>query len=174
MRVTLFLQIQQIIQSKRRFQKGPTNFALRKAELMKQRDMADDNGESEDVRRLDLELDELETQAERIDRRRTIGFKSINSINQRNRILSVKQAEDAIIREAVEDIPRSEDPFTRIQSSPVIVTKSYLERLRRQKVCIYDFSNFCRKIFMVFLIFPPMIMHSERYTRQPLINGNVL
>uniref|UniRef100_A0A0X3PUE6 Plus3 domain-containing protein n=1 Tax=Schistocephalus solidus TaxID=70667 RepID=A0A0X3PUE6_SCHSO len=125
---------EQIIQSKRRFQKAPTNFALRKAELLKQREVAEGEGDTEAVRRLNLELDELETQAEKIERKRTIGFKSITSINQRNRELSVKQAEEAIIKEAQEAaLSREEDPFTRIQSKPVIVTKSYLEKLRNKR-----------------------------------------
>ncbi|BHF60790.1 RNA polymerase-associated protein rtf1 [Sparganum proliferum] len=125
---------EQIIQSKRRFQKAPTNFALRKAELLKQREVADEEGDTEAVRRLNLELDELETQAEKIERKRTIGFKSITSINQRNRELSVKQAEEAIMKESQEAaLSREEDPFTRIQSKPVIVTKSYLEKLRNKR-----------------------------------------
>ncbi|VDK78044.1 unnamed protein product, partial [Dibothriocephalus latus] len=126
---------EQIIQSKRRFQKAPTNFALRKAELLKQRELADEEGDTETVRRVNLELDELETQAEKIERKRTIGFKSITSINQRNRELSVKQAEEAIIKESQEAaLSREDDPFTRIQSTPVIVTKSYLEKLRNKRV----------------------------------------
>ncbi|VDD83051.1 unnamed protein product [Mesocestoides corti] len=126
--------VEQIIQSKRRFQKAPTNFALRKAELLKQRELANENGDTEATKRIDMELDELETQAERIERRRTIGFKAISSINQRNRALSLKQAEEAIMKDARDTAnSREEDPFTRIQSTPVIATKSYLERLRNMR-----------------------------------------
>ncbi len=124
----------QIIQSKKRFQKMPTNFALKKAELLKMREAADEGGDAEKVSRIDMELEELETQAERIERRRTVGFKSINSINQRNRMLSVQHAEEAIIKDSQDAAnSREEDPFMRIQSTPVIVTKSYLERLRNKK-----------------------------------------
>ncbi|CAL8098873.1 unnamed protein product [Calicophoron daubneyi] len=123
--------VEQIIQSKRRFQKAPTNFAMRKAELMKERELAEANGDTEALRRVDLELEEIELQAERIERRRTLGFKSITSINQRNRVLSVQQAEEAIRKESEEaQKSKEDDPYTRIHSQPVIVTKKYLEQLR--------------------------------------------
>lgn len=103
--------------------------------MLKQRELADESGETDKVNHIDMELEELENQAERLDRRRTVGFKSINSINQRNRILSVKHAEEAIMKDSQEAAnSREEDPFTRIQSKPVIVTKSYLERRRNKKV----------------------------------------
>ncbi|KAM7539942.1 hypothetical protein Aperf_G00000042685 [Anoplocephala perfoliata] len=127
--------VEQIVQSKRRFRKAPTNFALKKAELLKQREIASDNHDTDAVLRIDMELEELETQAERIERRRTVGFKEISSINQRNRELTLKQAEEAILKEAREAaMSHEEDPFTRIQSKPVIASKSYLERLRNQRL----------------------------------------
>ncbi|VDQ15638.1 unnamed protein product, partial [Trichobilharzia regenti] len=116
--------VEQIIQSKRRFQKAPTNFALRKAELIKQREQAEADGDTELLKHLDIEIEEIESQAERIERRRTSGFKSITSINQRNRALSVRQAEEAIRQESEEAMKsKEEDPFTRVHSQPVIVTK---------------------------------------------------
>ncbi|KAA0193085.1 RNA polymerase associated protein RTF1, partial [Fasciolopsis buskii] len=126
--------VEQIIQSKKRFQKAPTNFALRKAELMKQREVAEADGDTEALRKLDLELEDIEAQADKIDRRRTLGFKSITSINQRNRVLSVLQAEEAIRKESEEARnSKEEDPFTRVHSQPVIVTKKYLEKLRHKR-----------------------------------------
>ena len=102
---------------------------------MKQRELASENNDTETVQKIDMELDELESQAERLERRRTIGFKAISSINQRNRALSLKQAEEAIMKEAKETAnSREEDPFTRIQSKPVIASKSYLQRLRDLRV----------------------------------------
>ncbi|KAG5452566.1 RNA polymerase-associated protein rtf1 [Clonorchis sinensis] len=127
--------VEQIIQSKKRFQRAPTNFALRKAELLKQREQAEVEGDTLAIQRIDAELEDIETQAERIDRRRTMGFKSITSINQRNRILSVQQAEEAIRRESREaQKSKEEDPFTRVHSQPVIVTKKYLEQLRHKRI----------------------------------------
>ncbi|KAF6779547.1 hypothetical protein AHF37_00900 [Paragonimus kellicotti] len=126
--------VEQIIQSKKRFQRAPTNFALRKAELIKQREQAEAEGDTEMLQRIDMELEEVESQAERIDRRRTLGFKSITSINQRNRVLSLQQAEEAIRKESEEaQKSKEEDPFTRVHSQPVIVTKKYLEQLRHKR-----------------------------------------
>lgn len=102
-----------------------------------------------------MELEELETQAERIERRRTIGFKEISSINQRNRELTLKQAEEAILKEAREAaMSREEDPFTRIQSKPVIASKSYLERLRNQRVSSLPFFLYPLYPFLLPTVFP--------------------
>ncbi|VDO61268.1 unnamed protein product [Schistosoma curassoni] len=134
--------VEQIIQSKRRFQKAPTNFALRKAELIKQREQAETDGDTELLKHLDSEIEEIESQAERIERRRTLGFKSITSINQRNRALSVQQAEEAIRKESEEALnSKEEDPFTRVHSQPVIVTKKYLENLRHKRLGVVAQSN---------------------------------
>ncbi|CAH8485801.1 unnamed protein product [Schistosoma turkestanicum] len=134
--------VEQIIQSKRRFQKAPTNFALRKAELIKQREQAEADGDTELLKHLDSEIEEIESQAERIERRRTLGFKSITSINQRNRALSVQQAEEAIRKESEEALnSKEEDPFTRVHSQPVIVTKKYLENLRHKRLGVVAQSN---------------------------------
>ncbi|CAH8608843.1 unnamed protein product [Dicrocoelium dendriticum] len=126
--------VEQIIQSKKRFQRAPTNFAMRKAELLKQREQAETEGDVDAIHRLDLELEDIESQAERIERRRTLGFKSITSINQRNRMLSLQTAEEAIRKETEEaQNCKEEDPFTRVHSQPVIVTKKYLEQLRYKR-----------------------------------------
>lgn len=102
---------------------------------MKQREVAEADGDTEALRKLDLELEDIEAQADKIDRRRTLGFKSITSINQRNRVLSVLQAEEAIRKESEEARnSKEEDPFTRVHSQPVIVTKKYLEKLRHKRV----------------------------------------
>lgn len=110
---------------------------MRKAELMKLREQAELDGDDDQLKRVDMELEEVESQADRIDRRRTYGFKSITSINQRNRVLSVQQAEEAIRKESEEALKSNEDdPFTRVHSQPVIVTKKYLEALRHKRVSL--------------------------------------
>lgn len=123
---------------------------MRKAELLKQREHAEVAGDAGTLRRLDSELEDLESQAERIDRRRTLGFKSITSINQRNRVLSVQQAEEAIRQESeAAQLSNEIDPFTRVHSQPVIVTKKYLEELRHKRV---DHSFGVRRYGSIFLI----------------------
>ncbi|VDL57321.1 unnamed protein product [Hymenolepis diminuta] len=127
--------VEQIVQSKMRFRKAPTNFAMRKAELMKQREMAKENNDEKQVERIDAELEELENRAERIERKRTVGFKEISSINQKNRELTLRRVEEALLKEAKEAAEsKEEDPFTRIQSQPVIASKEYLQRLRKERL----------------------------------------
>nr|CDS28316.1 RNA polymerase associated protein RTF1 [Hymenolepis microstoma] len=127
--------VEQIVQSKRRFRKAPTNFAMRKAELMKQREVAKENNDEKEVERIDADIEELENQAERIERKRTVGFKEISSINQKNRELTLKRVEEALLKEAKEAAEsKEEDPFMRIQSQPVIASKEYLQRLRKERL----------------------------------------
>ncbi|VDO04732.1 unnamed protein product [Rodentolepis nana] len=133
--------VEQIVQSKRRFRKAPTNFAMRKAELMKQREVAKENNDEKEVERIDADIEELESQAERIERKRTVGFKEISSINQKNRELTLKRVEEALLKEAREAAEsKEEDPFTRIQSQPVIASKEYLQRLRKERAMGKDYS----------------------------------
>ncbi|KAH8860008.1 RNA polymerase-associated protein RTF1 isoform 2 [Schistosoma japonicum] len=165
--------VEQIIQSKRRFQKAPTNFALRKAELIKQREQAEADGDTELLKNLDIEIEEIESQAERIERRRTLGFKSITSINQRNRALSVQQAEEAIRKESEEALnSKEEDPFTRVHSQPVIVTKKYLENLRHKRLGVAQPNAFKDSCDLNQSFPPPSTPDSELSlsSRQSLLN----
>ncbi|KAL3318010.1 RNA polymerase-associated protein rtf1 [Cichlidogyrus casuarinus] len=125
--------VDQIIQSKKRFMKGPTNYAMRKAELIKVRGVAELDSDMATIRKIDEELADIDNQVESIERRRTTGFRSIMNINQRNRLESVKQAEDALKREAEEAAnAKEDDPYTRIQSRPVIWTKRNFESFKNK------------------------------------------
>ena len=49
-----------IIQSKQRFQRGPVNHALRKAELVKMKEAATVDGDTDTAQRCQDEIDEIE------------------------------------------------------------------------------------------------------------------
>ena len=109
--------IDTIVQEKLRFKGRPTNYAVAKTELIKERDIAKQKGDFETAERLSKQITELDDTSTSIDKRRTSTISSILYINERNRKLNVKKAEEAIKAEAeaMKGV-RSSDPFTRRQT----------------------------------------------------------
>jgi len=60
----------QIIKEKDRFRKNPFNYAMRKTSLMKAKDMAESQGNSEEASRIATQLEELEERATTLDKQR--------------------------------------------------------------------------------------------------------
>ena len=117
-------EIDVIIEERQRFRKNPHNYAVRKTQLMKQKDMAEVEGNEERVAELQITLDELEERATELDARRTSNISSISYINQRNRDRNIKETEKALISEIKEMRESKADPFTRRTCMPTLVTKT--------------------------------------------------
>ncbi|CAH2098948.1 unnamed protein product [Euphydryas editha] len=91
--------IEKIVAEKERFRSHPTNYAMKKTQLMKERDVAQLRGDEELVADLNAKLQELEERASALDKTRTSSIQSISYINNRNRKLNVETAEKAIMEE---------------------------------------------------------------------------
>lgn len=89
--------IEKIVREKERFKQTPYNYAMKKAQLMRERDAANCRGDDETASRLNQELSELEERASELDKMRTATISSISYINDRNRKKNVEQAEKAIM-----------------------------------------------------------------------------
>ena len=89
--------IEKIVQEKGRFKQNPYNYAMKKAQLMRERDAANCRGDDETATRLNQELSELEERASELDKMRTATISSISYINDRNRKKNVEEAEKAIM-----------------------------------------------------------------------------
>lgn len=70
-------EIDEIVKEKQRFKKNPHNYAARKTQLIKTKDMAELKGDRDEVQRLQEELDQLEERATELDRRRTSNISSV-------------------------------------------------------------------------------------------------
>ncbi|XP_070579046.1 RNA polymerase-associated protein RTF1 homolog [Ptychodera flava] len=116
--------IEQIVKEKQRFRKTPRNYAMRKTDLIKKRDEAEQKGESEVAQKYAKELEELEERAEELDKQRTKNISAISYINQRNRARNIQEAEKAMAEEIKELMNAKADPFTRRKSRPQLVTKT--------------------------------------------------
>lgn len=117
-------ELERILDEKRRFRRGPLNYTLQKIELMKDRQLAENEGDSSRVARITMEMTDLESEANERERRRTMQIKSISYINERNRAQNLKLAEEASKREfeEMEQMQKNgvTDPFSRLQTRPVL------------------------------------------------------
>lgn len=134
--------VETIVKEKGRFKKNPHNYAVKKTQLLKQKDMAVLLGNDEEVQRLNSELEQLEERAKELDKLRTSSISAISYINERNRLKNILDSEKAILQEAKESKTKADDPFTRRRCAPMLVTKSreaainaeILQKLQQQRL----------------------------------------
>lgn len=116
--------VQKIIEEKNRFRKHPTNYAMKKTCLMKERYAAVLRGEDDLARDLTLQIEELEERASQLDKKRSSTISSISYINDRNRKRNVEEAEKAIKEEIrANKGMKVDDPFTRRSTKPTMKFK---------------------------------------------------
>ena len=72
----------QIIKEKDRFRKNPFNYAMRKTSLMKAKDMAESQGNSEEASRIATQLEELEERATTLDKQRQENIAGITWVSR--------------------------------------------------------------------------------------------
>lgn len=89
--------VEKIVKEKERFKQNPYNYAMKKTQLMRERDAANCRGDDETATRVNIELTELEEKASVLDKIRTQTISSISYINDRNRKKNVEEAEKAIM-----------------------------------------------------------------------------
>lgn len=111
--------VDRIVAEKNRLRNRPTNYAMKKTMLMKERDAALLRGENDLAKELSEEIDGLETRASELDKKRSSSISLISYINDRNRKRNVEEAEKAIMEEArAAKGMKVMDPFTRRSTQP--------------------------------------------------------
>lgn len=118
--------VDKIVAQKEKFHRHPINYAMHKARLMKEREIAMSHGDEDKAKDLERKLNEHEERAEELDKKRTSTISSVSLINDRNRKANVSKAERAIWNEMKRTKEEGEqsNPFTRRKCNPRIVTKS--------------------------------------------------
>lgn len=117
--------VHKIIEEKNRFRKYPTNYAMKKTVLIKEREAAVIRGEDSVAAALSVQIEEIDERANELDKRRSSSISSIAYINDRNRKQNVKHAEEAIMEEArATRGMKSDDPFTRRSTKPTMAFKA--------------------------------------------------
>ncbi|XP_042212673.1 RNA polymerase-associated protein RTF1 homolog isoform X2 [Homarus americanus] len=129
--------IDKIVEEKARFNHNPTNFAVAKTLLMKEKDMAQQKGDDETVEKLNEKIADLDEKANSLDKRRTQTIAAISYINERNRKNNVEKAEKAIMAEIeAKKGLKVEDPFTRRSTRPTMVTKTREPEIQSSEMLI--------------------------------------
>uniref|UniRef100_A0A8D8XQR3 RNA polymerase-associated protein Rtf1 n=1 Tax=Cacopsylla melanoneura TaxID=428564 RepID=A0A8D8XQR3_9HEMI len=117
--------VEQIVRHKEKLKPTPYNFAMKKTQLMKERDQAQQKGDDEEASGLQRKIDDLEERASELDKARTSTISSISYINNRNRRKNVEEAEKAIMEEVRANKGKKvEDPFTRRSTKPCMSFKA--------------------------------------------------
>ncbi|XP_071222967.1 RNA polymerase-associated protein RTF1 homolog isoform X2 [Salvelinus alpinus] len=115
--------IEDIVKEKDRFRKAPSNYAMKKTSLLKDKAMAEESGEGDRAKEIQDQLNELEERAEHLDRQRTKNISAISYINQRNRSWNIVESEKALVAEG-QNAKLQMDPFTRRQCKPTMVSNA--------------------------------------------------
>ncbi|XP_028981241.1 RNA polymerase-associated protein RTF1 homolog [Esox lucius] len=115
--------IEDIVKEKDRFRKAPSNYAMKKTSLLKDKAMAEESGEGDRAKEIQEQLNELEERAEHLDRQRTKNISAISYINQRNRSWNIVESEKALVAEG-QNAKMQMDPFTRRQCKPTMVSNA--------------------------------------------------
>ncbi|XP_030374033.1 RNA polymerase-associated protein Rtf1 [Scaptodrosophila lebanonensis] len=111
--------VDKIVEEKNRFRNRPTNYAMKKTCLMKERDAAMLRGDYDIAQDLGQQIEELESRASELDKKRSSSLSLISYINDRNRKRNVEDAEKAIMEEArANKGMKISDPFTRRITQP--------------------------------------------------------
>ncbi|KAK5917305.1 hypothetical protein CgunFtcFv8_012207 [Champsocephalus gunnari] len=117
--------IEDIVKEKDRFRKAPSNYAMKKTQLLKDKAMAEEVGDNDKVKSIQDTLNELEERAEMLDRQRTKSISAISYINQRNRSWNIVESEKALVAEGqLAKTNQAMDPFTRRQCKPTMVSNA--------------------------------------------------
>ncbi|XP_040573431.1 RNA polymerase-associated protein Rtf1 [Lepeophtheirus salmonis] len=118
--------VDKIVAQKTRFHRHPVNYAMNKARLMKDKEIALAEGREEDASAIEKRLADLEERAEELDKKRTSSISTVSLINDRNRKDNVRKAEEAInneIRFKKQHGGEAPNPFRRHKCNPRMVTK---------------------------------------------------
>ncbi|XP_014206149.1 RNA polymerase-associated protein RTF1 homolog [Copidosoma floridanum] len=127
--------IEKIVQEKGRFKGTPYNFAMKKAQLMRERDAANCRGDDDTASRLNVEIEELEERASDLDKKRSATISSISYINDRNRKKNVEEAEKAILEEIKQNKGKViDDPFTRRSTRPKMFSQKEDDEPRKAPI----------------------------------------
>ncbi|EDO44107.1 predicted protein, partial [Nematostella vectensis] len=115
--------IEKIVSEKQKFRKTPFNYAIKKNELIRRKEIAETSGNHEEAEKIRSELDNLEERAQVLDKQRSRGLSAISYINERNRKRNIIEAEKAAAEELKTE-EKKDDPFTRRKTLPKLVSMS--------------------------------------------------
>lgn len=115
--------IDAIVREKEKYKSNPVNFAIRKTQLFKEKELAEMMNDQEKVEKISQKIEDLEEKAKELDLRRTQNISAISYINEKNRLRNILEAEKAIIEAREKEKEQTDDPFRRRKCAPMLVHK---------------------------------------------------
>lgn len=116
-------EIEFMVREKAKFNKNPSNYAMKKTQLLKEKEHAEQMNNYIEAERIQKELNEIEERAKELDKQRTHSIAAISFINERNRAKNIQEAEKAILAEAEKErASGQDDPFRRRKCAPTLFT----------------------------------------------------
>uniref|UniRef100_A0A1I7U1R2 Plus3 domain-containing protein n=1 Tax=Caenorhabditis tropicalis TaxID=1561998 RepID=A0A1I7U1R2_9PELO len=114
-------ELNAMIQEKSKFQNITRNFAMTKAGLSKEKELAQQRGDMKEAERIQKQIDEIERHAYELDKEKSKSIRAIAFINNRNRT----QIKDQVLsgKLKIKENPQ-DDPFTRKRGGMRIVSGS--------------------------------------------------
>ncbi|XP_012554702.1 RNA polymerase-associated protein RTF1 homolog isoform X1 [Hydra vulgaris] len=115
--------VEAIVKEKNRFRKNPFNYASTKNTLIREKELAEQAGNTVELAKVKEKLEELEERAQMLDRKRSGALNNVSFINERNRKKNVYDAEKACVEEGKLKKNESDNPFTRRKTLPFMIMK---------------------------------------------------
>ncbi|KAH9378730.1 hypothetical protein HPB48_009839 [Haemaphysalis longicornis] len=116
--------VETIVSEKQRFKRNPSNYAVRKTQIMKQKEITMLKGVQEEAQRLAGELEQHEERARELDKQLTSTVSTMSYIIERKRLQNIVEIERAILEDAKLNKEKADDLFTRRNCPASLVTKT--------------------------------------------------
>lgn len=114
-------EVDLMIKEKSKYQTVPRNFAMTKANWSKQKELAQQRGDIREAEQIQTKIDEIERQADELEKERSKSISAIAFINHRNR----SKIKDQVLSGQLKIEENSQDdPFTRKKGGMRVVSGS--------------------------------------------------
>lgn len=118
-------EIEYIVKEKQKFRKNPRNYAAKKSDILTQKHLAETVGDYAEVEKLKADLEDIEVDADRLSKMRNKSLTAISYINDKNRLRTTEQIEEALKNEYQEERLSEPNPFQRRKTVPSVVTPNF-------------------------------------------------
>lgn len=118
-------EIEYIVKEKQKFRKNPRNYAAKKSDILTQKQLAETLGDYAEVEKLKADLEDIEVDADKLSKQRNKSLTAISYINDKNRLRTTEQIEEALKNEYQEEKSAVPNPFQRRRTVPSVVTPNY-------------------------------------------------
>lgn len=118
-------EIEYIVKEKNKFRKNPRNYAAKKSDILTAKQLAENVGDYAEVEKLKADLEDIEVDADRLSKIRNKSLTAVSYINDKNRLRTTEQIEQALRSEYAAEKASEPNPFQRRKTVPSVVTPNF-------------------------------------------------